>query len=178
MDGPRNYHTEWSRSERERQIPYESPCVWNLKYDTNEPGYKKETVTDTENRTTAQGWEGRIGSWAFSSVAQSDLTLRPADCSTPGFPVHHQLLELAQTHVHRVGDAIQPSHLCHSILFLPSIFPTSASFPMSQLFARDGQSTGVSALASFLPKKSQGWSPRIQDYNIRQDEQGHWSMWF
>ena len=32
------------------------------------------------------------------------------DCSTPGFPVHHQLPELAQTHVHRVGDAIQPSH--------------------------------------------------------------------
>ena len=32
------------------------------------------------------------------------------DCSTPGFPVHHQLLELAQTHVHQVGDAIQPSH--------------------------------------------------------------------
>ena len=34
----------------------------------------------------------------------------PMDCSTPGFPVHHHLLELAQTHVHRVGDAIQPSH--------------------------------------------------------------------
>ena len=37
-------------------------------------------------------------------------SLRPQDCSTPGFPVHHQLLELAQTHVHPVGDAIQPSH--------------------------------------------------------------------
>ena len=47
----------------------------------------------------------------FSSVAQSSLTLcDPMDCSTPGFPVHHQLSELAQTHVHRVGDAIQPSH--------------------------------------------------------------------
>ena len=74
--------------------------MWNLKYDTNEPGYKRETVTDTENRLMAQGWEGRIGSLAFSSVAQSDLTLLPVDCSTPGFPVHHQLLELAQTHVH------------------------------------------------------------------------------
>ena len=50
--------------------------------------------------------------WAqFSSVAQSCLTLcDPMDCSTPGFPVHHQLPELAQTHVHQVGDAIQPSH--------------------------------------------------------------------
>ena len=47
----------------------------------------------------------------FSSAAQLCLTLcDPMDCSTPGFPVHHQLLELAQTHVHRVSDAIQPSH--------------------------------------------------------------------
>ena len=47
----------------------------------------------------------------FSSDAQSCPTLcNPMDCSTPGFPVHHQLPELAQTHVHRVGDAIQPSH--------------------------------------------------------------------
>ena len=47
----------------------------------------------------------------FSSVAQSCLTLYdPTDCSTPGFPVHHQLPEFAQTHVHQIGDAIQPSH--------------------------------------------------------------------
>ena len=47
----------------------------------------------------------------FSSVAQSCPTLcDPMDCSTPGLPVHHQLPELTQTHVHRVGDAIQPSH--------------------------------------------------------------------
>ena len=47
----------------------------------------------------------------FSSVAQSCLTLcDPTDCSTPGFPVHHQLPELPQTHVHWVSDAIQPSH--------------------------------------------------------------------
>ena len=47
----------------------------------------------------------------FSSVAQSCLTLcDPMDCSTPGFPVHHQLPEFTQTHVHRASDAIQPSH--------------------------------------------------------------------
>ena len=47
----------------------------------------------------------------FSSVAQSCLTLcNPMNCSTPGLPVHHQFLESTQTHVHRVGDAIQPSH--------------------------------------------------------------------
>ena len=48
----------------------------------------------------------------FSSVTQSCLTLGdPMDCSTPGLPVHHQLSEFTQTHAHRVGDAIQPSHL-------------------------------------------------------------------
>ena len=47
----------------------------------------------------------------FSSVTQSCPTLcDPMNCSTPGLPVHHQLPELTQTHVHRVSDAIQPSH--------------------------------------------------------------------
>ena len=51
----------------------------------------------------------------FSSVAQSCLTLcDPMDCSTPGLPVHHQLMELAQTHVPRVGDTIELSHLLSS----------------------------------------------------------------
>ena len=49
--------------------------------------------------------------YQFSSTAQSCPTLcDPMNCSTPGLPVHHQLLEFTQTHVHRVGDAIQPSH--------------------------------------------------------------------
>ena len=61
----------------------------------------------------------------FSSVAQSCPTLcDPMDCSTPGLPVHHQLLELAQTHAHRVTDAIQPS--------LPLLFPSSPAFNLSQ----------------------------------------------
>ena len=65
----------------------------------------------------------------FSSVTQSCLTLCSSmDCSTPGFPVHYQLLELAQTHVHRVGDAIQPSHPCLPLLLLPSIFPSIMVF--------------------------------------------------
>ena len=65
----------------------------------------------------------------FSSVAQLCLTLcDPMDCSTPGFPVHHQLPELAHTHVHRVGDAIQPSHPLSSLLLPPSIFPSISIF--------------------------------------------------
>ena len=58
----------------------------------------------------------------FSSVAQSCPTLRnPMNRSTPGLPVHHQLPEFTQIHVHRVHDAIQPSHSCSSpFLLLPS----------------------------------------------------------
>ena len=57
--------------------------------------------------------------YSFSSVAHSCPTLCDSmGCSTPGFPVHHQLSELAQTHVHRVGDDIQPSSCLYSNLFL------------------------------------------------------------
>ena len=55
--------------------------------------------------------QGHNGEGQQSSVAQSCLTLYDnMDCSMPGFPVHHQLPELTQTHVHPVGDDIQPSH--------------------------------------------------------------------
>ena len=61
----------------------------------------------------------------FSSVAQLCPTLcDPMDCSTPGLPVHHQLPEFTQTHVHWVGDAIQPSH--------PLSSPSPAAFNRSQ----------------------------------------------
>ena len=60
-----------------------------------------------------------------SSVTQSCLTLcETMDCSTPGFPVHHQLPELSQTHVYRVGNAIQPSH--------PLSSPSPPAFNLSQ----------------------------------------------
>ena len=61
----------------------------------------------------------------LSSVTQSCLTLyNSMECSTPGFPVHHQLMELAQTRVHPVGDDIQPSH--------PLLCPTPPAFNLSQ----------------------------------------------
>ena len=52
----------------------------------------------------------------------------PMNCSTPGLSVHHQVPEFTQTHVHRVGDAIQPSILCRPLLLLPSIFPSIRVF--------------------------------------------------
>ena len=73
---------------------------------------------------------------------------------TPGFPVLHHLPEFAQTHVHWVNDAIQPSHLLSS--------PSPPAFSLSQhqgLFASGGQSTGDSASASVLPMNIQSWFP-------------------
>ena len=65
----------------------------------------------------------------FSSVTQSCPTLcDPTDCSTPGFRVHHQLPELAQTHVHQVGDAIRPSHPLSSPSPPVSVFPSIEVF--------------------------------------------------
>ena len=81
----------------------------------------------------------------FSSVTQSCLTLcNPTNRSMPGLPVHRQLPEFTQTHVHWVGDAIQPSHPVSSPS-PPAPNPSQhQSFPMSQLFAWGDQSTGVS----------------------------------
>ena len=99
------------------------------------------------------------GSFCCCSVTQSCPTLcDPMDYSMPGFPVLHCLPELAQTHVHWVGDAIQPSH---------PLLPPSPAFNLSQhqgLFQwvgsmHCGQSIGASASSSVLPMNIQGWCP-------------------
>ena len=80
------------------------------------------------------------------------------DCSMPELPVHHQLPHLAQTHVHRVGVAIQPSH--PSVVPFCSCFqsfPASGSFQMSQFFASGGQNIAASASVSSLPVNIQDW---------------------
>ena len=81
------------------------------------------------------------------------------DCSMPGIPVLHHLTEVAQTHVHWVGDAIQSFYPLSS-LSPPAFnlsFPPSGSFLMSQLFTSGGQSIGASASASVLPMSVKGW---------------------
>ena len=68
---------------------------------------------EDKKRSTSTGKETNLfsNSIQFSSVTQSCPTLGdPMDCSTTGLPVHHQLPEFTQTHVHRISDAIQPSH--------------------------------------------------------------------
>ena len=96
---------------------------------------------------------------SVNSVTQLCPTLwDPTDCSTPGLPVHHHH-EFAQTHVHRVGDTIQPSH--------PLLSPSPPAFNLSQIrvfsneqfFTSGGQNIGVSASASVLPMNIQDWFP-------------------
>jgi len=108
----------------------------------------------------------------FSSVTQSCPTLwDPMDCSTTGLPVHHQCPEFTQTHVHPVGDAIQPTHPLsspsppafnlsqHQGLFFSFLLYNSVSFQMSQFFASGGQNIGVSASTSVLPINILDWFP-------------------
>ena len=94
--------------------------------------------------------------YQFSSVAQSCPTFwDPMDSNTPGFPVLHQLPELAQTHVHRVGDAIQPSH--------PLLSPSPPAFNLSQHQGRFQWVSSVQQVAkastSVLPMNIQDWFP-------------------
>ena len=95
-----------------------------------------------------------------SSVTQSYPTLcNPMDWGTPGFPVHHQILKLAQTNVHRVGDATQPSNP------LSSLSPPAFNPSHHQGLLNDSvihirwKSIGVSASALVLLKNVQHWSP-------------------
>ena len=93
----------------------------------------------------------------FSSGAQSCLTLSdPMDCSMPGLPVHHQLSEFTQTHVHWVGDAIQPSH--------PVSAPSLPAFSLCQhqgLFQWVSSShQGAKVLEFHLQHQTFQWTPR------------------
>jgi len=83
----------------------------------------------------------------------------PMDCSTPGFPVLHHLPEFAQTQVHWIGDAIQPSHPLSSPS--PPIFNLSQhqSLPVSWVFISSGQGIGASASAPVFSMNVQSWFP-------------------
>ena len=116
-----------------------SPVLAGRSFTTEPPG-KPPILTNRHSfslnsQTTKPGWlaQGHAQDVAelgqelhvlFSSVAQSCPTLcDPMDCSTPGFPIHHQLPELAQTHIHRVVMSSNHLILCRPLLLLPSVFP-------------------------------------------------------
>ena len=115
----------------------------------------------------------------FSSIAQAYPTLCDLmDCITPGFPVHHQLQELAQTHVHWVGDAIQPSH--------PLSFPSPPAISPSQhhgLFHWVSSSHQVAKVLEFqlqpsvLPMNIQDWFPLGLTSLISLQSKGLFGLW-
>ena len=105
-------------------------------------------------------YHGSSTSSQFSSLAQSCPTLRPHEsrharppCLSPTPGVHSDSRPSSQWCHPAISSSVIPFSSC------PQSLPGSESFPMSQLFSWGGQSTGASALASFLPKKPQGWSP-------------------
>ena len=98
----------------------------------------------------------KLSSVQYSRSVVSN-SLQPMNRSTPGLPVHDQLPEFTQTCIHRVNDAIQPSHPLSSPS--PPAPNPSQHQSLFQLFAWGGQSIGVSASASFLPVHTQDWFP-------------------
>ena len=142
--------TTWEAGYKRRMSPFELG-LWFTWYLFRKPDDDRPLLK------TIQVFCGTHSSVQFSSVTQLCPTLcDPMNHSTPGLPVHHQLPESTQNHVHCAGVAIQPSHPLSS----PSppalkSFPASGSFQMSQLFASGGQSVGVSASTSVLPTNTQ-----------------------
>ena len=139
-------------------LPHCCKWLWSgypMKWTSSHPHwkYRGQEITDHRWWVMKQGF--RLGQYnlvteyhcCYCSATKSYLTLcDPMDCSTPGFPVFHYLLEFIQTHVHWVGDAIQLSHLLSPpFSSCPQSFPASGSFPISWLFSTGDQSIGASA---------------------------------
>ena len=119
----------------------------------------RREVLSTIVRQLGKEWTGKI--WLqFGSVQLLSDYLRPHEsqharppCPSPPPGVHSDSCPSSQWCHPAISSSVIPFFSC------PQSLPASKSFPMSQLFPWGGQSAGVSALASFLPKKSQGWSP-------------------
>ena len=113
----------FSRQEYWSGLPFPSPGEFpNPRIKSRSPTFQADALTSEP--------PGKPSTWyQFSSVAQSCPTLcNPMNRSMPGLPVHHQIPEFTQTHIHRVSDAIQASHLCRHLLLLPLILPSIRVF--------------------------------------------------
>ena len=149
MDGPIDCHNEWNKSDR--QISYDIAYMWNLKKWYNWTYLQnRNRVTDVENKLIVQ----------FTSVVPSCPTLcDPMNYSTQGLPVHHQLPEFTQTHVHWVGDAIHPSHPLSSPSPALNLSQHQGLFQWVSSSHQVAKVLRVSASASVLPVNTQDWSP-------------------
>ena len=159
-----SFATPWTPGSYIHEIPKQEYWSWLpfiSRGDLPHTGIKPTSPALAGRFSTTEPTEKPIRNYSvqYSSVTQLYLTLcDPMDQSTSGFPVHHQLPEFTQTHVHRW---YHPTISSSVILFSSRLrsFPASGSFPMSQFFTSGGQSIGVSASASVLPMNIQDWFP-------------------
>ena len=115
--------------------------------------YTKTTESDTHILSSLCCCCGSVTKWCPTLCNRMD-------CHLPGSLVLHYLPIFAQIHVRWVGDTIEQIFFATPISFCLQSFPTSVSFPMSQLFKSGGQMIGASALESVLSMNIQGWFPR------------------
>ena len=151
MDEPRSYHTERSK--------YEVKWVFVSDRETNIISYHLYGESENWYKWTYLQNRNRLSSIQFSRSVMSD-SLRPHESQharpprpSPSPGVHSDSRSSRQWCHPAISSSVIPFSSC------PQSLPESESFPMSQLFSWGGQSTGVSALASFLPKNTQNWSP-------------------
>ena len=127
--------------------------------DKTEIKFRKLDSTNSNLNATPSFLSICFASVQFSRSVMSDSLRSPESqhtrppCPSPSPRVHSNSRPSSQWSHQAISSSVLPFSSC------PQILPASESFPMSQLFAWGGQSTGVSALASFLPKNTQGWSP-------------------
>ena len=134
---------------RAQPSPGQQPCArWARPPSPAQVGSRESSLRQRQAVGTDR-WDPRAGG-VVQSISCVQLSATPMDCSMPGFPVLHHLPEFAQTHVHRVSGAIQPSHPLLSPS--PPAFNHSQHqgfFPVSRLFTSGGQSIGVWKHQSF-----------------------------
>ena len=129
-----------------------SICIWELSFRRRNEVDITDLVSLTACLYIHQLSSVQLLSHVDSLRPQESQHARPP-CPSPPPGVHSDSCPSSQWCHPAISSSVIPFSSC------PQFLPASESFPMSQLFAWGGQSTGVSALASFLPKKSQGWSP-------------------
>jgi len=138
--------------------------LWDRNNDTHTEGLFQECNNECIS----------ISVWSLSHV----WLCNPMDCSIPGLPVHHQLPEFTQTHVHWVGDAIQPSHplSATSPPYLPQSFPASGFSQMSQFFTSGGQRIDAIELWCWRRLLRVPWTARRSKQSILKEISPEYSL--
>ena len=164
MDWQGDYHTEWSKSDRERQISYDISYMESKYIYLNELIYKTETKKTHSLREWTYGYQQRrdrnVGidmyTGQFSSVSRLRLFATPwharPPCTSPTPGIHPNPCPLSQWCYPTISSSVIP------FSSYPWSFPASGSLQMSQLFASGGQSIGAAASTSVIPMNSQDWS--------------------